>query len=275
MLTQIISRPSFHFETECSYGSAKKIKIHVTCHWRQRTLLRKRARKGVLRGPQLPSRVTPRPRKHASSLALDRVPTLPTHEVRALERNPVPAVVSLAVAREPGRVRACYFPLIFSSRRPQFARVRRTPVSDAASPPSTFVAPATSRIPLGIDVGGPPLAWSESRFAGRSGFDVSRVSRDADLVGWLVPLALFPSVGPPARALGLGIATRARRSRTTIVSSPLARLAFSARARSLGSTSAIRLVVLPTSDPGRSSRWKKYPRGPWPLARISVSIFAR
>ena len=74
---------------------------------------------------------------------------------------------------------------------------------------------------------------------------------------------------PPARALGLGIAKRARRSRTTIVSSPLARLAFSARARSLGSTSANRLVVLPSSDPGRSSRWK-YPRGPWPLARISV-----
>jgi hypothetical protein len=86
---------------------------------------------------------------------------------------------------------------------------------------------------------------------------------------WLVPLALFRSVGPPARALGLGIATRARRSGTTIVSSSLARLAFSARARSLGSTSANRLVVLPSSDPGRSSRWK-YPRGPWPLARISV-----
>lgn len=85
-----------------------------------RTLLRKRAR---LRGPQLPSRVTPRPRKQASSLALDRVPTLPTHEVGALERNPVPAVVSLAVAREPGRVRACYFPLI-SSSRPQKIRAR-------------------------------------------------------------------------------------------------------------------------------------------------------
>lgn len=90
--------------------------------------MRKRARKGVLRGPHLPSRVTPRPRKQASSLALDRVPTLASHEVRALERHPVPAVVSLAVAREPGRVRACYFPLISSTAiraRPADSRLGR------------------------------------------------------------------------------------------------------------------------------------------------------
>ena len=35
MLTQNISRTSSRLETECSYGSSKKIKIHVTCHWRQ------------------------------------------------------------------------------------------------------------------------------------------------------------------------------------------------------------------------------------------------
>ena len=111
----------------------------------------------------------------------------------------------------------------------KFARVRRTPVSDAASTPSTFVSPATSGIPLGIDVDGPPLAWSESRFAGRSVFDVARVSRGRRS-RWLVPLALFRSVSSGARAR-----TRHRDARATLedddrLVAPRASRVFRARA---------------------------------------------
>ena len=148
------------------------------------------------------------------------------------------------------------------------ARVRRTPVSDA----SVDVRRARDETDSSRDGrrrDAPRVARMEVRGA-------LEIRRRACVTGrrsrrWVSSHhALFVrSVGPPARALELGIATRARRSGTTIVSSSLARLAFSARARSPGSTSA--RARRPSEFRSGSFVAVEISAGTWRLARISVS----
>ena len=126
--------------------------------------------------------------------------------------------------------------LVISAIRRCVARVRRTPVSDALRRRSS--RPRRD---------GFFSRWSSTGRPSRGPNGGSRSARDStsrvchgtpiSSMGFVDHALFVRSVGPPARALELGIATRARRSGTTIVSSSLARLAFSARARA-GLTSA-------------------------------------
>lgn len=107
------------------------------------------------------------------------------------------------------------------------------------------------------------VAWSESRLAGRSGFDVARVSRDADLVGWF--LSRFSDRSVLRRARSDSASRRARDARGRRSSrrpsrdshSPRARARSARRARTGSSSFRVQIRVVRRGGNIRGVR------GPW------------
>ena len=230
----------------------------MTCHWRQGRFCENARGKGGFVRCHKSHRASPR--VHESK----RLRSLSTVFYAPRARGTRGRAESRPDGR-PSRVRAITRtrPRLLFPANPSMcvARVRRTPVS---TPPSTFVAPATRRILLEMVVDGRPSRGPNG--GSRSARDsTSRVCHGTPIssMGFVASRA-FRSIG---RSSGARPRTRhrdARDARGRRSSRRPSRDSHFPRARARRARRALALVVLPSSDPGRSWRWK-YPRerGAW------------